>query len=691
MINSKKGTRLLFIIAIICTFFAVIEGNFFGEKLSLQIGEVSPKLILAPFKIENEVATERKRVLAEQSIEEIYTIDQAVEEKAIEDVEELFNYVSAVKEVMASQDPNMPESITSIKHYDIEPNVKTNPVDTLQSKSPVLLYSDEYETLLAASESDLDTLQAQIIELLLKFFEEGVKPYQNRSSEIRKAIESEMINPLYQKLAYEIISSQLKTNIVIDEVATEATRKKAREQIESVYILQNEKIIGQGSRVTEENYLLLEKAGFLDTDVKNTYTQYLGVSILLGVIILCLFRYIKIRKTLEELEFRQIGLFFMLYLISLLLIHILKPMNFIYIPLSIAPMLIAILIKPDIAIIFNLVLIILAAIIQKGDVVFVVYLMLTGIMSILVVTGMQERKQTMKSALIVGLMHALIYSSLQLLIGIPPTGESLFEGIQTFLMGLISVILVVGSLPLWEAGFGFITPIQLLELTNPNQPILKRLLIEATGTYYHSLLVANLAETAADEIGANTLLARVGGYYHDIGKLTCSNYFKENQVLDNPHDYLEPRASANIIISHVTAGIDLANEYKLPECIKDMIIQHHGTSTMQFFYIKAKEVEDNPIKIKDFQYPGPKPLTREAALVMLADVVEATVRSMQHKIGVDMTVEQIVKKMVKQKLDEGELDNCPLYISDIDKIVSSFTRMLKGMYHERIEYPEKKG
>lgn len=691
MINSKNGKRLLFVIAIVCTFFAVITGNFFGKKLSLQIGEVSPKLILAPFKIENEVATERKRLLAEQSIEEIYTIDETIEEKAIEDVEVLFKYVVAVKEVISSQDENVAESITTIKHHNIDESIKTNPIDILQAKSPILLYNDEYQTLLSASESDLNRLEAQIIDLLSKFFREGVKPYQNKSSEIRKAIENERINPLYQKLAYEIISAQLKTNVIIDEEATEETRKKAREQVEPVYILQDEKIIGQGSRITEESYLLLEKAGFLDTDAKNTYTQYLGVSILLGVIILCLFRYIKIRKTLEELDFRQIGLFFMLYLLSLLLIHILKTVDVIYLPLSIAPMLIAILIKPDIAIIFNLVLIVLAAIIQKGDVIFVVYLMLTGVMSILVVTGMQQRKQTMKSALIVGLMHALIYSSLKLLMGMPMTGEGMLEGMQAFLMGLISVILVVGSLPLWEAWFGFITPIQLLELTNPNQPVLKRLLIEATGTYYHSLLVANLAETAADEIGANALLARVGGYYHDIGKLTCSNYFKENQVLDNPHDYLEPRASANIIISHVTAGIDLANEYKLPQCIKDMIIQHHGTSIMQYFYFKAKEVEDNPIKIQDFQYPGPKPLTREAAIVMLADVVEATVRSMQHKIGVDMSVEQIVKKMVKQKLDEGELDNCPLYISDIDKIVNSFTRMLKGMYHERIEYPEKKG
>ena len=186
-------------------------------------------------------------------------------------------------------------------------------------------------------------------------------------------------------------------------------------------------------------------------------------------------------------------------------------------------------------------------------------------------------------------------------------------------------------------------------------------------------------------------MARVGGYYHDIGKLTCSNYFKENQVLDNPHDYLDPQTSADIILSHVTSGIELADTYKLPKCVKDMIKEHHGTSTAQYFYIKAKNIEGEEVDIKDFSYKGPKPQSKEAALIMLADVVEATVRSMQHKIGTEVTVEDLVRKMVKQKLDEGQLDECPLYISDIEKIIDSFTRMLKGMYHERIEYPERKG
>lgn len=691
MKKSENWIKILFVVLIIGTFAVIVNGNYFGKKISIEIGQIAPETIYAPFKIENEVATERKRVAMEKLVEQIYTLDYSVQEQARANVTQLINYTLATKEVMKDRSEETPSSITNANFYDIDEKVEFNPVETLQSNSPILLYPDQYTILLAATKEELLTLEDQMISVLEALFDKGIHPDENKSLEIRQLMDEMNINMTHQKVAYEIISSQIKANIIIDEEATKEAQKVAREQVEPVYVLQEEIIIGQGTRVTEETYLLLQKAGYLDNDSQSKYTQYLGVGILLIIIILFLYRYISSGETFHDFEVRQYGLVSVIYILSIAMIYILKNVSFVFIPLSVGPMLLAILMKKDIAILFELVLIILAAVIHKGDILFVIYLLLTGIISVLVVATMQQRKQTMRSALMVGLMHALIYSSLKLLVGAPLSSLVIFESIQAFSIGLISVVLVVGSLPLWEAGFGFITPMQLLELTNPNQPILKRLLLEATGTYYHSLLVANLAETAADEIGANALMARVGGYYHDIGKLTCSNYFKENQVRDNPHDYLEPRSSSNIIISHVTSGIDLANEYKLPQCVKDMIIQHHGTSIMQFFYIKAKETEEAEVKIEDFRYPGPKPMTKEAALVMLADVVEATVRSMQHKIGDGMTVEEIVRKMVKQKLEEGQLDNCPLYISDIDKIISSFTRMLKGMYHERIEYPEKKG
>lgn len=661
------------IIAILLTFFVVTSGEFFGKKIDIEVGQIATETIEAPFQVENEIATERKRNQIEASIPDVYKMDERILEKGIANIELLFNYTEAIKTTA------IPEQ------YGI------SSIQTLQSKSPIPLYEDEYKTLLNMSVNALHSLEQICINLLTNIMEEGVKENENKTLDVRSKLEKTNLSTIQQKIAYEITSSQIKPNFVIDKEATALAKENARKSVEPIYILQGERVVEQGTRVTEEAYVVLNKIGYLNTDETEAYTQYVGLAILLVLSVLFLYRTIRNAKTFKSFTRGQASLIFILYIISLGIIRIVLTGDYIYLPLALAPILIAILIEKDIAIIMHLILLVVAAITHKADIVFIIYQLVTGLISIIVVADMQERKQTMRNALLIGLVQVLIFISLNLLVGISPSTQLMMKSVAAFFVGVVMVILVVGSLPLWEAAFGFITPIQLLELTNPDQPILKRLLIEATGTYYHSLLVANLAEAAADAIGANPLMARVGGYYHDIGKLTCSNYFKENQVLENPHDYLDPQSSADIILSHVSSGIELAEAYKLPKCIKDMIVEHHGTGAAQFFYIKAKSIEGNEVDIKDFTYPGPKPQSKETALIMLADVVEATVRSMQHKIGQEVTVEELVRKMVKQKLEEGQLDECPLYISDIEKIIESFTRMLKGMYHERIEYPDRKG
>lgn len=664
---------IYFIVAVMLTFFIITSGDFFGKKVHIEVGQIASETIEAPFQVENEIATERKRSQLELLTSDIYQMDERILEKGIANIELLFNYAEAIK-------------VTAIPE---EHGV--SPIETIRSKSPIPLYEDEYKTLLGMSVNRLKSLEQICVNLLTNIMEEGVKENENKALDVRAKLEKTDLSTVEQKIAYEIISSQIKPNFVVDKEATALAKKAARDSVEPVYILQGERVVEQGTRVTEEAYSVLNKMGYLTIDGTETYTQYFGVAILILLAVFFLYRNINYEKSFKNLTRGQVSLLFILYILSLGIIRVVLMGDYIYLPLAFAPVLVAILINKDIAIIMHLILLVVAALTHKADSVFIIYHLLTGLISISVVAQMQERKQTMRNALLVGLLQTLIFMSLNMLVGISLSTQLMLKGIEAFFVGVIVVILVVGSLPLWEAAFGFITPIQLLELTNPDQPVLKRLLIEATGTYYHSLLVANLAETAADEIGANPLMARVGGYYHDIGKLTCSNYFKENQVLDNPHDYLDPKSSADIILSHVSSGIELAETYKLPKCVKDMIKEHHGTSAAQYFYIKAKKIEGEEADIKDFTYKGPKPQTKEAALIMLADVVEATVRSMQHKIGKEVTVEDLVRKMVKQKLEEGQLDECPLYISDIEKIIDSFTRMLKGMYHERIEYPERKG
>lgn len=673
MTKQNKWEILFVVIALMMTFYVVTTSDFFGKKFSIEVGQIATETIYAPFQLENEMATDRKRKQVEFAVPVVYKMNDKIKEIGNANIEMLFEYATTIKtSPVASQ-------------FDV------SPVALLQAKSPIPLYEDEYKTLLGLSENRITHLKKTCLKLFQGIMDHGVKDDENKSLEVRGQLENVDLNAVEQKLAYEIITSQIKPNILVDEKATEEARMQAGQGVEPIYVLQGEMIVSQGNRITEENYQLIDKAGFLDGDEGGNYMQYFGLVLFMLLMSLFLIRYFDDYRRSEKMKFKQTSLIFILYMLSLAIIRLFMPMDVIYMPIGIGAMLVAILIKKDIAIILHMMLVIVGALTCKGDIIFILYTLLTGIMGVLIVANMQQRKQTIKSAALVGTLHIVIYISLTLLVGIEGETILLVKGVQAFLVGVIEVILVVGSLPLWEAGFGFVTPIQLLELTNPNQPVLKRLLIEATGTYYHSLLVANLAEAAANDIGANTLLTRVGGYYHDIGKLSASNYFKENQVLDNPHDYMDPESSCNIILSHVTSGIEIADAYKLPKCVKDMITQHHGTGTMRYFYVKAQEMSDKEVELKNFQYGGPKPQTREAALIMLADVVEATVRSMQHKIGVELTVEDIVRKMVKEKLDEGQLDECPLYISDVEKIIHSFTHMLRGMYHERIEYPEKKG
>ncbi|TMF05490.1 MAG: HDIG domain-containing protein [Chloroflexi bacterium] len=257
--------------------------------------------------------------------------------------------------------------------------------------------------------------------------------------------------------------------------------------------------------------------------------------------------------------------------------------------------------------------------------------------------------------------------------------------------GLLSSLLAVGSFALLGRLFGILTTMQLLELANPTQPLLRRLLMEAPGTYHHSIMVGNLAERAAEVIGADSLLVRVAAYYHDVGKLERPWAFIENQAdtVANVHDTLDPVASAQVIAAHVTDGVKLAERYRLPARIREMIPQHHGTRTISFFYQQAAERTTETVDAALFTYPGPRPQSREAAILMLSDSTEAAARaSRDHSRE---AIEQLVERIIRQRLEEGQFDDCNLTLRDLTRIKQSFVTLLTGIYHPRIPYPPSGG
>lgn len=267
--------------------------------------------------------------------------------------------------------------------------------------------------------------------------------------------------------------------------------------------------------------------------------------------------------------------------------------------------------------------------------------------------------------------------------------------------GFISSMLALGLLPFLESFFQRITPMKLLELANFNQPLLKRLMLEAPGTYHHSLMLATIAESAANEIGANALLCRVGAYYHDIGKLVKPEYFIENQgsMGYNPHRELAPALSTLIVIQHIKEGIALARAAKLPQEIINFIPMHHGTSRIEYFYHQAKEDAEQEtlknigtggpeteVEEENYRYPGPKPETKETAILMLTDSIEAATKTLEDPTH--LRIKDLTANIIQQKLKDGQLSNSPLTLADLNKIKESFVKTLTSIYHSRVEYPE---
>ncbi|MDE0331516.1 MAG: HDIG domain-containing protein [Nitrospinae bacterium] len=297
----------------------------------------------------------------------------------------------------------------------------------------------------------------------------------------------------------------------------------------------------------------------------------------------------------------------------------------------------------------------------------------------------RRRTSVLIVALILGLLGAALAMGFNVQEGFNAAVTQWTDVPIALLGGLSNVIIVAGAMPLLESIFKLTTDMRLLELADQNHPLLRKMVVSAPGTYHHSLLVGNLAEEASEAIGSNPLLTRVGAYFHDIGKMMKPEYFIENQGRENRHDRLKPNMSALILISHVKEGVELARSHQLPKEIIDLIQQHHGTSLIRYFYEKAKEQNGNDVTEEFFRYPGPKPQTREAGILMLADMVEASSHSLSdHSLG---RLSALVDRIVQSAFVEGQLDNCSLTFRDLSNIQEAFMRVLVGIHHHRIHYP----
>lgn len=358
-----------------------------------------------------------------------------------------------------------------------------------------------------------------------------------------------------------------------------------------------------------------------------------------------------------------------------------------FIPVAAFSMLVAILLNERLALFLTLFLSLLIGILVGGKIEAILFYLGGGMAGVYAVASARTRADLTKSGVVISYVNLGIVIAYGFIYQYPfhRIGVNCLWGVGN---GFLSAVLTIGVLPFLERIFGIVTDFRLLELADLNTPLLKKLLIHAPGTHHHSIVVANLAETAAEEVGANPLLTRVAAYYHDVGKLSKPEYFSENETEESKHKDLKPSLSASVLRSHLKEGVEIAKSHNLPQRIIDIIRQHHGTSVMAFFYRLAKEKQEEEkqsVKESDFRYPGPKPQNREAAIIMLADAVEATSRTLTKPTA--LRLEEMVKRVINDKFIDSELDECDLTLKDLTKIATTFTRLLTGIYHSRVEYP----
>ncbi|MCD6319460.1 MAG: HDIG domain-containing protein [Candidatus Desulfofervidaceae bacterium] len=503
------------------------------------------------------------------------------------------------------------------------------------------------------------------------------------------------------KVIIKMAEGLLRPNIIYDVKETQLRRAKAAEEVKPVFyqVKKGEMIVREGERINKTQLLKLEAQ-----EETTSYKQYLflfaGVS---GFIFILLWANKLVCQWLRP-NFLESKSDFSFWISNILFFFILTRLGleignlflqsfsffsnhaFVYpLPVASTTMLIALFTDFPISLLTGVLMAALAGFMVKSPA-FFIYFLVGGLWTALELKSCRHRSKLIK----VGLELGLIQCALALcIIPIEPTnglGQNVINLGLAILGGLGSSIIVLGLTPIVEIIFGYTSDIRLLELANLDQPILKELMVKAPGTYHHSVIVSQLVEAAAEEIGANPLLAKVAAYYHDIGKIKKPLYFIENQIgTENRHDRLNPSMSALIIISHVKDGVELAKQYRLGNRIIDIIRQHHGTRLVAYFYHKAKENDPN-VKEEDFRYPGPKPQTKEAGLVMLADAVEAASRSL-----VDPSparIQNTVQKVISDIFLDGQLDECELTLKDMHKIAEMFSKVLTGIFHPRIEYPE---
>lgn len=652
----------------------LLDWNWWPGQVSYRVGDIATEDVVAPRHVDyvSQTKTQQERQVATSSVGTVFRYDAGIAQEQRRRTIDLMDRITAIRANASATNDQKRDQI-------------------LQAAGPTFSQITAADAV-ALTDPEWDSVRAAVGQALTQLLTMQIRPEDVMSvqQKLLSGVPSDM-TPAETAVVAQLVINAVQPNSFPDPNQTAAARQDAAARTGPVHVVINkgEVILHRGDRVQPEDIERLQALGLYNSGIE--LDQFGGTLLLVLCVMAPMLLYLRFFQVEMWTRRKTFGLLVVIFLVSLIAARVStlsRPEVTYLFPIATASMLIGVFLDVPLALLATGALGVLLSTMVGQPFQQLVVTLVGGVVGILGLWRVERLANVFRAGLLVSLATTAAAWSFALTQANMDTTSLTVETLQGVANGLLSAVLTAGAFGILGYLFGITTSWQLMDLARPNHPLLQRLLLEAPGTYHHSLLVSNLAERAAVQIGADALLVRVGAFYHDVGKTLHPYFFIENQM-DQPniHSKLPPEVSAQMIAAHVTDGVKLAQEHKLPSSIQDIIWQHHGTRLIGFFLEQARAQNPNgkPVDESKFHYPGPKPQTREAALIMLADAVEAASRAANHP-SID-EVEKIVDHIFQERIAEGELSECDLSLKDMSKAREAFLIVLRGLFHRRIDYP----
>ena len=712
-------TRYTLFLLLIVLFYVTLAPKILPERYDIRLGSYSEKEIAAPVQIPNSKATLKAQEKAAEQVQPIHSIISMRNETLIVQILDRIDKLNQDDQV-SNQDK------VAIYRQEIPQRAEDFVENFLKSSRNAGTYSDKVldeiskvinqqvyripeETFIKIprlTSGDIQEMKPVAREIVSRLSTDQIMDAQSARAKVAELVStSSLSNKIPREIVQELARMTLTANKFYDEEVTKEAQVTARENTDTVYIKQGDVLVSKGQLITEELYALLNDNKLLKNEVN--YWPQLGLLMFSCLLTFGLHMFIR-QSSAKKYKYNNsqllmLVLIFVITVVPMNLVSIVQNSIHPYIgylaPVALGAILVTLLMDMSLAFFCAMIFSILSSVILNVntghvfDFHFGFFTMTVSYVAISVIHKASQRSTLLKGGIMVSLFGSIAVLVMILIDGTEWSQvQTLYTIAFAFAGGILTSVLVIGLMPFFEVTFGILSALKLVELSSPTHPLLRKLLTETPGTYHHSVMVGNLSEAAAEAIGANGLLCRVGSYYHDIGKTKRPSYFIENQNhMENPHDTIDPKLSKSIIIAHARDGVEMLKDYKLPKLIRDIAEQHHGTTFLHFFYHKAlKKAEEQGVEPDftdlDFRYPGPKAQSKESAIVGIADSVEAAVRSLRNP-----TVEQVetmIEKIIKSRMDDHQFNECDLTLKELGIIGKSLKESVMGIFHSRIEYPQ---